>query len=321
MFRVIAHRFGDPADVLVCEPAARPLAPPDGVVARLLASPINPSDLVTISGAYPHRTSLPFIPGFEALGVVEQAGEATTLSVGQRVLMIGSAGGWQTFKATSDDWCIPVPDDLTDDQAATAYINPLTARMMLSSAAVSAGAVVGVNAANSATGRMLLRMARGAGLRTVAVVRSRQAEMSLAGEPADDVRLDGETLPRLDAAFDAVGGASGVALALAVRPGGAFIHYGLLSGAPLPADLGSRIDGDLRLFWLRSWVHSAPRAVLLKAMDQAFEDVRRGLAETRVEARYPLDQFQDALAHQARPGRRGKILLEPQALRPAVPAS
>lgn len=161
MFRVIAHRFGDPADVLVCEPAARPLAPPDGVVARLLASPINPSDLVTISGAYPHRTSLPFIPGFEALGVVEQAGEATTLSVGQRVLMIGSAGGWQTFKATSDDWCIPVPDDLTDDQAATAYINPLTARMMLSSAAVSAGAVVGVNAANSATGRMLLRMARG----------------------------------------------------------------------------------------------------------------------------------------------------------------
>lgn len=312
MFRVVAHRFGDPSQVLSCEPLPRPEPEAGGVVVRMLASPINPSDLITVSGAYRHRTTLPFVPGFEGVGVVDRRDETVTgLRVGQRVLPLGSAGGWQAFKATPAGWCVPVPDDLTDDQAAAAYINPLTARLMLRAVAPAAGALVGVNAAGSAIGRMLLRMIHAAGARAIAVVRSARARQSLEGEPAAAILIQGAPLPPLDGGFDAVGGVPGTEMALAIRPGGILVHYGLLSGTPLPAQLGQRIPAVLRPFWLRQWVHSASREELGEVMARVFDDIRAGTATTDIEARYALTELRAALAHNGRAGRRGKILLAP----------
>ncbi|MGL4964377.1 MAG: zinc-dependent alcohol dehydrogenase family protein [Inquilinus sp.] len=311
MLRLVAHRFGPPAEVLSAEPGLRPQPGPAGAVVRMLASAINPSDLLTIRGAYPHRTPLPFVPGFEGVGVVEALGPgAAGLRLGQRVLPLGSAGGWQGWKGLPAEWCVPVPEDLTDDQAATAYVNPLTARLMLRALAPAPGAAIGVNAAGSAIGRMLLRMLHAAGVRPLAILRAPAALP--AGEPAAAVVAEGAALPPLDGGLDAVGGASGLALAAAIRPGGTLIHYGLLSGVPLPPDLGRREGVTVRPFWLRSWVHSSSRAALLEAMAEVFGDIRSGLAATAVAARYPLTEAAAALAHDARPGRRsGKILLVP----------
>lgn len=46
----------------------------DEVLVRMLARPINPSDLIPIRGAYSHRIILPTIPGYEGVGVVEDVG-------------------------------------------------------------------------------------------------------------------------------------------------------------------------------------------------------------------------------------------------------
>ncbi|WP_026871986.1 zinc-dependent alcohol dehydrogenase family protein [Inquilinus limosus] len=312
MLRLVARRFGPPAEVLSVETAPRPQPGPAGAVVRMLASAINPSDLLTIRGAYPQRTPLPFVPGFEGVGVVEALGPATTgLGVGQRVLPLGSAGGWQGLKALPAEWCVPVPEDLTDDQAATAYVNPLTARLMLRALAPTPGALIGINAAGSAIGRMLLRMLRAAGARPVAILRSAASVAALEEEPAAEVVVEGFPLPRLDGGFDAVGGAAGAALAAAIRPGGTMIHYGLLSGVPLPPELGRRDGVAVRPFWLRSWVHAAPRAALRETMAEVFGDIRSGLATTAVAAHYPIIDFAAALAHDALPGRGGKVLLVP----------
>ncbi|WP_376100703.1 hypothetical protein ACE7GA_27140 (plasmid) [Roseomonas sp. CCTCC AB2023176] len=194
-----------------------------------------------------------------------------------------------------------------------AYINPLTARLMLRCADLPSGALVGVNAAASAAGRALLRMSRAGGLRPVAVVRSEAGRRRLVGEPAEAVLVQGERLPPLDGGFDAVGGDAGAEMALAVRPGGVFVHYGLLSGQPLPPGLGRAVAPGVavRLFSLRQWVHSVPRAELRQALARAFEDVRGGLAAAAVEARYGLTDVRAALAHHARAGRSGKILFAP----------
>lgn len=312
MLRVVTHRFGPPGEVLCSEPTLRPTPEKSSVVVRMLASAINPSDLITIGGAYPHRTPLPFVPGFEGVGVVDEVGAGVTnLRVGQRVLPLGSAGGWQTCKVLPAEWCVPVPDDLTDNQAATAYINPLTARLMMRSMAPAPGASVGVNAANSAIGRTLLRMLHAAGARPVAIVRSIQAKAMLDREPVSAVFIEGMSLPPLDGGFDAVGGKSGGAMAAAIRPGGLLIHYGLLSGVPLPS--GSERWGAVavRPFWLRDWVHSNSRQKLHDTMAEVFEGVRSGLVKSVVEARYPLCRFSVALEHNARRNRAGKILLAP----------
>lgn len=312
MIRIVAHRFGRPEEVLASEACPCPLPEPHGAVVRMLASPINPSDLVTLAGAYAHRTPLPFIPGFEGVGLVEAVGSAVTgLRPGQRVLPLGSAGGWQGFKALPADWCVPVPDDLTDDQAATAYINPLTARLMLRAMAPAPGMLVAVNAAASAIGRMLLRMLHAAGARPLAIIRSAAARSMLEDEPAAAILAEDAPLPPLDGGFDAVGGPGGAAMAAAIRPGGLFLHYGLLSGVPLPADLAQRVTARVGPFWLRGWVHAARRPELRQAMAAVFDDLRSGLASTAVAARYPLRAIQAALAHDARRNRGGKILLLP----------
>ncbi|WP_343714554.1 zinc-dependent alcohol dehydrogenase family protein, partial [Inquilinus sp.] len=277
MLRLVARRFGPPAEVLSLEPVAPPGPDPAGAVVRMLASAINPSDLLTIRGAYPHRTALPFVPGFEGVGVVEATGPGVAgLRPGQRVLPLGSAGGWQGWKALPAEWCVPVPEDLSDDQAATAYVNPLTARLMLRALAPAAGAAIGVNAAGSAIGRMLLRMLHAAGARPVAILRD-PATLP-AEEPAAAVLAEGAALPPLDGGLDAVGGAAGLALAGAIRPGGMMLHYGLLSGVPLPPDAGRPGGVTVRPFWLRNWVHAAGRAALGEAMAEVFGDIRRGLA-------------------------------------------
>ncbi len=309
MLRIVAHRFGAPADVLVCEPAPLLEPTPSGVVVRMRASAINPSDLVSVSGAYSFRIPLPFVPGFEGVGVIDAIGaEVSGLGIGRRVLPLGSAGGWQSCKALPAAWCMEVPDDLSDEQAATAYVNPLTARLMLRALAPSPGMLVAVNAANSAIGRILLRLLDAIKVRSLAIVRSKQAMELLADEPICNVILAGEVLPPLDGGFDAIGGDHGAAMAQAIRPGGALMHYGMLSGRPLPPGLGSVV----KPLWLRNRVHAASRAELRAAMTEVFDDIRSGLAATTIEACYPLSAYRAALAHNAQASRRGKILFTPQ---------
>ena len=67
----------------------------------LLLLLINPSDLVAISGAYRSRATLPFVPGFEGVGIVESVGPGVQQSLlGHRVLPLGSSGAWQDVKVT-----------------------------------------------------------------------------------------------------------------------------------------------------------------------------------------------------------------------------
>jgi len=90
------------------------------------ASPINPSDLIPVTGAYRLQTALPFIPGFEGVGVVADVGEGVDRElIGRRVLPLGTAGCSKSWKTLPAEWCVTVPEDLDDDEAATAYINPL----------------------------------------------------------------------------------------------------------------------------------------------------------------------------------------------------
>lgn len=300
---------------------------PNEVRVRMRCSTVNPSDLVTIMGAYASRTPLPFVPGFEGIGIVDAVGDAVDGIVpGDRVLPIGSAGAWQEAKITPATWCHRLPEALSDEAAATSYVNPLTALLMMHDRIrVRAGMQVMIDAAGSAIGRMLVRLTRSAGARPIAIVRH---ERSLAGldecETADMIVLpdehDAHTLSRIlserlrgdaaDVVFDAVGGAVGEALVARLATGGRFVHYGLLSGQPLPPDLPKRRpDVAFEMFRLREWVHTQPHATVAERLREAWHLVETGILASEIEARYPLQHSNEALRHVIGPGRRGKILL------------
>jgi NADPH:quinone reductase-like Zn-dependent oxidoreductase len=313
-----------PAPEVVALETYEPGQPGPGQVrVRMTARSVNPSDLLTISGTYSARTGLPFVPGFEGVGVVEDVAPGVTEPrAGDRVLPIGSAGSWQEVKIAQAECCFPVAAELTDEQAAMSYINPLTAWLMLYERAVLfPGMSLALNAAGSAISRILIRMANSAGLRPIALVRTCDARRLLAGGDLEAVVVaEGEAVENavreatngrgIDLALDAVGGASGEGLALSLRSHGHFLHYGLLSGRPLPADLPRRRpDVRFELFWLRNWVHTQSRHVIAARLAEVARLVSNGLAATPIEASYPLRDLTAALRHSLRHGRSGKILI------------
>jgi NADPH2:quinone reductase len=265
---------------------------------------------------------LPFIPGFEAFGVVEQCGEEVhRLSPGARVLPVRSAGGWQEFKDTDPGWCLRVPDELTDFEAATSYVNPMTAWLMLhAKIGLRPGMRIAINAAASSIGAILIGLANAAGVEPVAIVRSQGSLERLRGrveaiiidreESQSDLAAGLAGRHGLDAVLDCVGGARAATLADALKPGGHFVHYGLLSGQSIPASFwASHPDIAFSYCHLREWVHSQAMSDVQRAYSEIAAQIVSKIIATEVREVFPLENVRQAL-HSALPFRTGgKVLL------------
>jgi len=181
---------------------------------------------MTVRGQYGKRPPLPYTPGFEGAGVIDAAGPGLLkrlrgLKPGKRVAVISSRGGtWQEYVVVSAREVVPVPDDILDEQAATFFVNPATALVMTQSILkVPRGAWLLQTAAGSTLGRMVIRLGKHFGFRTINVVRRREQAQELvqAGGDVSICTADESIEKRVEAltggagvlyAIDAVGGAT-----------------------------------------------------------------------------------------------------------------
>ncbi|WP_168401030.1 zinc-dependent alcohol dehydrogenase family protein [Erwinia amylovora] len=319
--RAMVREFGNIEDILRLEQAELPELAAGQVRVKMSFATINPSDLITISGAYRSRIALPFVPGFEGVGSICQSGDPA-LAVGQRVLPVGSMGAWQSYKDSDARWCFPLPDFVNDRQAATGYVNPMTALLMLKEELdFTPGMRIIINAANSAIGKMLIRIANHMGLEPIAIVRKAEnlklfagyATQRLLNSSAPDYPQALAALQRsggVAAIFDCIGGEESLTLAGALAPGGQFIHYGLLSGQPIPpAFWRSRPDIRFSHFHLRLWVHGREKAVVQSKIDEVMALIGDGVIATGIAAEYALTEIDKAVAAVKSGQLKGKILL------------
>ena len=257
------------------------------VVVRMLVSTFNPSDAVTVSGAYASRTAFPLVPGFEGVGIIDRIGPGVpTSALGQRVLPIGSPGAWQECKRIDHSWCIPVPDDIPTDVACFAYINPLTASLMVECFCHGVHSVL-IDAATTTIAGHLKTLLEQWGIETVTV-----------GRTWGTVGVD----KQFDVAFDCVGGEMGRRVARAVKPDGVVVHYGLLSGEPL-GETGRRVE----MFRLRDVVHACPRSELPELFADVFSQLRVGRLRSLVAREVDLGDV-PAVLREYQP-REGKLLI------------
>jgi NADPH:quinone reductase-like Zn-dependent oxidoreductase len=292
----------------------------------MIASPVNPSDLLVVRGHYGYLPALPATPGFEGVGVVESAGPGLLgrLRSGRRVAVLNGAGGnWQEQVIVSARQVVPVPDDLSDDQAATFFVNPASALVLTQHVLrVPRGAWLLQTAAGSALGRMVIRLGRQAGFRTINVVRRREQAQELvqAGGDAVVCTADESIEERVRAltegrgapfALDAVGGPTGSAVARVLAPGGRLVVYGTLSREPLTVDPRALMVGQKRIegFWLSQWVRQQSVWTMLRLFRRIRHLLRGGLLTSEVGTSFPLDEVQKAVRQAETEGRQGKVLL------------
>ena len=97
MKAVVCDRWGDPEEVLQVREVPEPSHGPGEVRIRMLASPINPADLLMVRGQYGRLPPLPATPGFEGAGIVEAgSGLLARRVMGRRVAVLNSgSGNWQ----------------------------------------------------------------------------------------------------------------------------------------------------------------------------------------------------------------------------------
>jgi NADPH:quinone reductase-like Zn-dependent oxidoreductase len=304
---------------------ALPTIGPRQALVRVLAAPINPADLNVIEGKYPIRPALPGVPGVEgAAEVLEIGDEVRGLEPGARVLLPHDFGTWREAGVVAADQLVVLLADLPTEQAAMLKINPATAlRMLRDFVPLAPGDWIMQNAANSAVGRAIIQLAHEAGVRTANVVRREELIGELRAAGGDVVLLDDQDLPerikdatggaKIRLAFNAVGGESAVRLANALTSGGTIVTYGAMGRQPLRVPNGLLIFKDLiwRGFWVSRWYREASSGAVAEMFRELFTLSGRGLLRTPIEATYPLQEVGAALAHAARPGRRGKILFEP----------
>ena len=316
--------FGEPAEVLTAEELPTPSPGPTEILVRMSARPVNPSDLLTVRGFYGTLPELPATPGYEGVGVVEATGsDIRNVRPGQRVVLLGARGTWQQFLVVGAGNVIPVPESISDDNAAQFLVNPLSAWVMLTEElAVQSGQWLLQTAAGSTLGRIVLQIAKLRGIKTINIVRRREQALELRALGADEVVCTGEEdLTQrvtaitggagVPAAIDAVGGDVGSNVALALAPRGVMLIYGMLSLMPMQLNGGQMVfrRTSVRGFWLTSWIQSAPPEKQRACIQAVLTHMAKGEIVPPVEAKYDLNDVTAAVQHAERPGRHGKVLL------------
>ena len=317
------HRGPVPQDVIRALPfEAPPLAPGQALVA-MLASPINPSDVLTLTGDYGRLPPLPAIGGNEGVGRITALGEGVTgLSVGQRVLLPIGAGTWVTHLVTDARRLVPLPEGADAQQLSMLTVNPATASLLLSEfVPLAAGDWVIQNVANSGVGGYLVQLAKRRGLRTVNLVRRASAVAAVQADGGDVVLVDGDDIDQrvkdatggaaIQLGIDAVGGAATDRLARCLAEGGTLVNYGMMSGEPCQVAPASFVFRDITLkgFWLAKWFRDASREAQRALYTELTQLVASGALHARIHATYPVDRIQEAVAAAHAGGRDGKILV------------
>ncbi len=323
------ERHGDPATVLTLAESEIPTPRSGEVRVRMLASPVNPSDLMFIRGTYGQAATLPAVPGFEGVGRVDAAGPGLLgrFMTGRRVAVLNRAGGnWAEQVVVPARQVIPLSSDLSVEEGATFFVNPATAYLLTRRVLrVPPGAWLIQSAAGSAVGRMVIRLGRHYGFRTLNVVRRAEqvdelqalggdAVLEFGGAPdaeAELVRRVHELTGGVRYAIDPVGGAAGSAMTRCLGQAGRLVVYGSLADQPLtisPRHLmvaGACVEG----FWLRPWMDRQPLPAKLWLVRQITRLIRRGVLRTQVAHTLPLTDLSAAMSLAERPGRGGKVLL------------
>jgi NADPH:quinone reductase len=323
---VMLTRIGGPEVLQVVDlPVQSP--GPGQLRVRVLAAGVGSTDLLMLAGRYSYAPSPPFVPGYEVAGVVDAIGDGVVgFELGQRVAALTLHGAYGELLIREAEHFLPIPDAVSDVDAAAVILNYVTAWQMIHRIArAQAGQTALVTGAAGGVGSAALQLLRLAGVKTYGAASAKKhgTVRALGATPIDYQAGALDTLttalePRgVDLVFDAIGGANIGPCIGALRRGGTVVGYGFMGVAGKLATLlmfmnlfiGSRLRGRRGAFYGITLLYRKDPKLLREDLPKIFALVANKSIDPMVTHTFPLLEARRALELLATGSVEGKIVL------------
>jgi len=259
--RIVIGAHGS-TEVLKTVEEAIPEPKPGAVRVRVLAAGVGFADVMAQHGGYPLAPKLPFTPGYDFSGIVDQLGDGVSgIMEGQHVAALNPEFGcYAEYICVRPELLVPVPEALDPAEVVSLILNYLTAHCILHKKGhLREKETVLIHAAGGGVGTALLQLGKLLKLHMygTASVHKHDIVREYGGIPIDYRNLDFLEFIRkknpggIDAAFDPFGGANLRRSYRAVRRNGRVISYGFAGDSF--GGLGRMISGVLQMYLLKIW--------------------------------------------------------------------
>ncbi|SOE87922.1 NADPH2:quinone reductase [Burkholderia sp. YR290] len=334
MKAMIIERNGEPSEVVRWRDVPEPTPAPAEVRVRMLLAPVHPSDLHVIRGRFARQRQpqLPATPGSEGVGIIDAVGsDVPRTRVGERVVLLDVPGTWREQVISPADRAIPVPAAISDEDAAQALINPMTAwAMTMCEHQLGRGDWLVQSAAGSTVGRLVLQIAKLQGFRTINLVRREEqiAEIQALGGDVVLCTADESWPEQLNtitggngivSAIDCVAGRTGATLARQLAPNGRLLVYGALSShrqtdpaafeMPVFAPALVYSSAEVRGWLIFSWLVRKGASESSRTLRSLLDHMAEGSLKLPAARRYHVDRAPEAFAAAERAAHDAKPLL------------
>jgi NADPH2:quinone reductase len=316
-----ALRAGGPEVIELHSESLAPLQPHEALV-RVEVAGLNHAETLIRSGKYVVRLPFPYPLGGEGAGVVVEAGTDTALAAGTRVCWGAVLGSCATLLAAPASLLVPIPGDLSFEDAACLAVAGLTAGGLARVWPLQGRTAV-VWGAAGAVGRMLVAILAGQGTDVIGIASGARVEDVRAAGAACTIDRSSQDVREAvrthtggrgaDAVFDPIGAPTREISLDLLAPRGCLIAYGELSGAPPAIDLHRLFAKSLFVTKYNGsrWVDGAGEFAGLIAKALALAAGQRA-AIASIAGRFPFDRVADAY-RMLESGAPGKVLVLPNA--------
>lgn len=322
MKAIQVQKTGGP-EVLTLVDLPVPKAKANEAVVKIAASGVNFIDVYFREGRYP--AALPFTDGQEAAGTVTEVGsDVKSVKVGDRVAYSNVMGTYAEYAAVPADRLVRVPDKITDQQAAAAILQGMTAHYLINTTyPLKKGETALIHAAAGGVGLLLVQMAKNIGAHVIGTAGTEEKAKLARDAGADEVivyatqdfeaetkRLTGGK--GVHVVYDGVGKSTFEKGLNVLRPRGYMVLFGGASGPVPPFDpIVLAQKGSLFVTRPSLMHYVALREELEQRSGDVFAMIAAGKLKLRISKTYKLEEVQQA--HRDLEGRKttGKILLVP----------
>lgn len=305
MKAIVLRKYGGPEEmkaeaVTVGKPGA------GEVRLRQTVIGINFHDAYVRSGLY-KTLALPGIPGIEAAGVIEVAGEGAGFKEGDRVAYVtGGYGAYASHRLIAADKLIRLPDTIDDRTAGAMMVKGLTVQMLLTKLRpLAAGETCLVHAAAGGVGQMLTQWAHHIGATVIGTVGTEAKAVKAKANGCNHViiysredfaaRVTEITGGKgVQMVFDAVGADTFEGSLAVLASQGVLVNFGQSSG-PIPPFAPARLAAKSNALWRPILFHYIDNPAVRQEMaDALFAAVAQGIVQVEIGAEFPLEEAAEA---------------------------